>query len=182
MTHTSAINWDYLSPAQRLQEKLRRYFALVEQIRALEEDPELQAALAALGGIADKPSAMPTPASPSETALPTPTLKALEEQPVAAPAARPRTRSASERLLALADPGSVFDAHFLLARAQEQGLADLAAMSPRNANDHLRRLANAKRIRLVTPGKRGTAGLMPFYRLVTEGTSAAEPAIDVDDL
>ena len=69
MNHKSAINWDYLAQAKRLQEKLQQYFGLVEQVRALEEDPELQAALGGLMGGA-VPSAVPSAAHSRSPQLP----------------------------------------------------------------------------------------------------------------
>jgi hypothetical protein len=173
MNHTSALNWDHLSSAQRLQEKLHRYFDLVEQIRALEEDPELRAALQAVGGISSSvPEVVPSAAPVAEVG---------ERSPMAATVEKRRVYGDSERLLALAQPGERFDAHFLLSRAKEQG-SDLATMTPKKANDHLRRFASAGRIHLEVPGKRGQSGTMPVYQLVTGGTSAAKDELDLDSI
>lgn len=161
MNHKSAINWDYLSQARRLQEKLQQYFGLVEQIRAMEEDPELQAALAALGGCPGRPDVGPAPTVS--------TLRTASMVPE-----KQRRRGEGDRLLSLAREGEEFDAHALLARVKTEA-PELAAMTAKQANDHLRRYAGAGgKIRLVKPGKRGQTGSMPVYALVTDSTSAAE--------
>ena len=162
MNHKSAINWDYLSQARRLQDKLQQYFGLVEQIRALEDDPELQAALAALGGGLTEKREIPTPPAPAATGLRSASMVPQEK----------RRRGEGERLLSLAQPGEQFDARHLLDLASMR-MPDLT-MDPKQANDHLRRFSQAGRIRLVVKGKRGQTGSMPIYELVTDSTSAAE--------
>jgi hypothetical protein len=167
MNHKSAINWDYLSQARRLQEKLHQYFGLVEQVRAMEEDPELQAALAALGGGPGSPDVAP-PAPPVSTIR---TASMVPE--------KQRRRGEGDRLLSLARDGEAFDAHTLLARVKTEA-PELEAMTAKQANDHLRRYAGpGGKIRLVKPGKRGQTGSMPVYELVTEGTSAAKTAFEL---
>lgn len=155
----SAINWSVLTKAERVQGKMQAYFDLLKQVRKMEEDPELAAALTALGDVASSPVAPEVHPGGAATSAPAP--------------ARSRARGAGDRLIALARPGERFNAHALIERATGQE-PELARMIPRQANDHLRRAAEAGKIRLVTPGKRGKAGSMPFYELVTDGTSAAE--------
>jgi hypothetical protein len=178
MNHKSAINWDYLAQAKRLQEKLQQYFGLVEQIRALEEDPELQAALGGLVGGAAPSQPRQSEAIPSAKhhSLPS-TIKTASMLPVE----KRRGRGDGERLLAFAREGEPFDGRLLLARAAAEGDPELAErVSAKQANDHLRRFANAGRVRMVTPGKRGHAGAMPTYELVTQGTSAAESSLSLE--
>lgn len=158
----SAINWDFLSRAERVQGKLQRYFDLLKQVRSLEEDPELAAALAALGNhSAQEGRAEQAPTAGQKAGLP----------PMPQ---RSHSRGAGDRLIALARPGEQFDARVLLERVTDQDDLQLANMTPKQGNDHLRRAAEAGRLRLVVPGKRGKTGSMPVYQLVTDSTSAAE--------
>jgi hypothetical protein len=70
-----------------------------------------------------------------------------------------------DRLLALPTNGDEFDAHRLLEIAEERDPELAARIDARKANDHLRRAAASGRLEVARPGKRGTAGYMPTYRL-----------------
>jgi hypothetical protein len=174
----SAIDWDLVTRAKKAQEKLARYFALLEEVRSLEADPDVAAFLAAGEPITEPEEdtesrdnrAAPTP-------VPVPQAAEQPATPIVAtePERSPRVpRGYIKRMLYKLDKAD-FDAPEVLAKFRENYLAhypDFASVDARQVNDHLRRMEKDGELAKTEEGRRGLRGSFPRYKLVVKATAA----------
>jgi hypothetical protein len=170
----SAIDWDLVTRARRAQEKLARYFALLEEVRSLEADPEVAAFLAS-GESVESPAVAPVIGAGSP-ALPPPS-----PPEVPAPVA-PLSDDRSPRIERYKVMRAVhqlekddFDAPELLLKFKEiyaSHYPEYAAVEARQINDHLRRMEKESALVRTEEGRRGRRGSFPRYKLVVKATAA----------
>jgi hypothetical protein len=131
-----------------VQEKLGRYLSLLEQVRELEQDPDLVSFLA---GDRDGASAQVPGKSRKRT-----------------PSSKRKGMLLLQELKNIGISGGFEPADAVAMLDLESEEETVKGLSAKQANGILRHLAAAGLVFVVEPGKRGKAGRMPRYALIED--------------